>query len=300
MFYRILIDPKTFDRKSNINDIEPIEIFLNQQHKEEENEEINRRIEEQDRRAEEVRREEIDRDKMSLPEIEEEELAIEEGKELGEPIAQVFNIKRKTLKERRIERRIRIPKLLKVTAKSMKSKSKLKTTEERNKTKRSAVIHLIQEELEKLKRNEDTEREKLKNNEDLYRYYVQQRITGTISENEEKQDKLREAIRESKLKLRQISNKMKQLYDDEQTTRNEIEQEYQNETPAEPRIIISDKPSSTVHERIYPSPMHISELPVAHRTSYSTTSPMQHVVYLSPPPIHHVTTPFQLSSSPPQ
>ena len=173
MFYRILIDPKTFDRKSNINDIEPIEIFLNQQHKEEENKEINRRIEEQDRRAEEVRREEIDRDKMSLPEIEEEELAIEKGKELGKPIAQVFNIKRKTLKERRIERRIRIPKLLKVTAKSMKSKSKLKTTEERNKTKRSAVIHLIQEELETLKRNEDTEREKLKNNEDLYIYDVQ-------------------------------------------------------------------------------------------------------------------------------
>ena len=80
MFYRILIDPKTFDSKSNINDIEPIEIFLNQQHKKEENEEINRRIEEQDRRAEEVRREEIDRDKMSLPEIKEEELAIEEGK----------------------------------------------------------------------------------------------------------------------------------------------------------------------------------------------------------------------------
>ena len=94
---------------------------------------------------------------------------------------------------------------------------------------------------------------------------------------------------------------MKELFDEEQTIRNEIDQKYHQETPEQPRIIVNDQPSFTVHQRLYPSPVQLlspamldivpprRELPTPMQIEVVPSSAVHERIYPSP---------FQLSSSP--
>ena len=170
-----------------------------------------------------------------------------------------------------------------------------------NKTKRSALIHLIQSEIGQLKRDEDTEHNKLQRFEEISRYHLQEQIKGKLTATEEEQETLRQSIRDSKLKLRKISNKMKELFDEEQTIRNEIDQEYHQEIPEQPRIIVNDQPSFTVHERLYPSPVQLLSPARLNIVPPRRESPAPMQIEVVPSSAVHeriYPSPFQLSSSP--